>query len=227
MMSELSAQFALVIFTRWPEPGRTKTRLIPEFGADGAADIHRQLIDRTFAAARDLTESTQVLVALADAASADVSSINASASWPIIAQHGDDLGERMANAINEAFERCPSAESVVLIGVDCPDYSAALFRDAAAVLNVNDTVFAPAEDGGYGLVGVAHRAWQPALRRALFSGLDWGSSSVMQQTQIRLNAVAPQATLALLPVLWDIDHPADVHRAIRLRQLRLPCKTPT
>ena len=31
------------IFARWPEPGQAKTRLIPEYGPEGAAAIYRKL----------------------------------------------------------------------------------------------------------------------------------------------------------------------------------------
>jgi len=34
----------LIIFTRYPEPGTTKTRMIPELGVEGAADLQRRMI---------------------------------------------------------------------------------------------------------------------------------------------------------------------------------------
>ena len=39
----------LVLFTRFPEPGRAKTRLIPALGAAGAAALHRSLTESTLA----------------------------------------------------------------------------------------------------------------------------------------------------------------------------------
>ena len=38
----------LIVFTRYPEPGRSKTRLIPALGLDGAADLHRRMARHTF-----------------------------------------------------------------------------------------------------------------------------------------------------------------------------------
>ena len=35
----------LIIFTRFPAPGRSKTRLIPALGQAGAADLHRQMTE--------------------------------------------------------------------------------------------------------------------------------------------------------------------------------------
>ena len=45
----------LIIFTRYPEPGKTKTRLIPALGAEGAANLQRKLTEETVAKARQLS----------------------------------------------------------------------------------------------------------------------------------------------------------------------------
>ena len=42
----------LSIFARWPEPGAAKTRLIPDFGPEGAAAIYRKLLAHTVEVAR-------------------------------------------------------------------------------------------------------------------------------------------------------------------------------
>jgi uncharacterized protein len=235
-MNETASSWTLIIFTRWPEPGRTKTRLIPTYGAVGAADIHRQLITHTACAARGLPANATVVVALADAPAraattalpssyANESVFDCDASWRVVAQQGDDLGQRMAHAINYAFATDPNCDTAVLVGVDCPNYSTVLFCRAADALRDADTTFAPTEDGGYGLVGVARRAWQPQLRGAMFDGVPWGSATVMRQTLDQLAAITLQpddknVSLTLLEMLWDIDHPADVERAIGLGYLR-------
>jgi uncharacterized protein len=212
--------WTLVIFTRWPSAGRTKTRLIPEFGADSAAHIHRQLIGRTLSAARKLPATAQVVVAMADAPNdADLSSL-IGVDLPCVEQRGEDLGERMANAIDDTFRQYPSAEATVLIGVDCPDYSSDLFISAATALASHTVTFAPTEDGGYGLVGVRRDAWNTELRRAMFEQLDWGTSRVMSESLDRLrrvklmvDGVTPQ--VAMLETIWDVDTPADAYRAVR------------
>ncbi|MBP1718984.1 MAG: hypothetical protein H6Q43_2422, partial [Deltaproteobacteria bacterium] len=37
----------LIVFTRFPEPGESKTRLIPALGAAGAAELQRQMVEYT------------------------------------------------------------------------------------------------------------------------------------------------------------------------------------
>ena len=47
----------LILFTRYPEPGTTKTRLIPQLGPRGAADIQRQMTEHILAQALPLMTS--------------------------------------------------------------------------------------------------------------------------------------------------------------------------
>ena len=49
-----AARECLIIFTRYPEPGKTKTRLIPLLGAEGAARLQRQMTEQTLAQVKEL-----------------------------------------------------------------------------------------------------------------------------------------------------------------------------
>jgi uncharacterized protein len=228
MSKENTGDWSLIIFTRWPTLGRTKTRLIPAYGADGATSIHRQLIARTVAVVRALPASVKVVVAIADAPS-DVDKTVLFGDLTCMAQRGDDLGERMANAIDDTFLTNPSTKSVVLIGVDCPDYSVILLEHAAAALTTQSIAYAPTEDGGYGLVGVRRSAWNDAVRDAMFHDITWGSSSVMQSSLERLKRIvrsapavhADEYPIAMLSTLWDVDTPSDVERAITSSVIQL------
>jgi uncharacterized protein len=70
-----------------------------------------------------------------------------------------------------------------------------------------DVVLAPAEDGGYALIGVRR------LPARVFSGIDWGSSRVYEQTVEKLSGYRWRA----LRTVWDVDRPEDIER---LRSLR-------
>jgi glycosyltransferase A (GT-A) superfamily protein (DUF2064 family) len=37
----------LIVFTRYPEPGTTQTRLIPVLGPEGAAELQRRMTHQT------------------------------------------------------------------------------------------------------------------------------------------------------------------------------------
>ncbi len=50
----------LIVFTRYPEPGTAKTRLVPLLGPHGAAELHRQMAEHTLRQARILQASRGV-----------------------------------------------------------------------------------------------------------------------------------------------------------------------
>lgn len=202
----------LIIFTRYPEPGRTKTRLIPALGATGAAALQRQLTEHTQRQVRGLQQRQAVRVTWCFAGGDRA----AMGEW--LGPAGDyrpqaagDLGDRLHAATQQAF--AAGATAVVVIGIDCPGIDAEILTAAFDLLATQDMVLGPAADGGYYLIG---------LRRplpALFQGIDWGTAVVRQQTE----AIAQSHGLACgyLPVLHDIDRPADlpVWTAIQQRTL--------
>ena len=70
-----------------------------------------------------------------------------------------------------------------------------------------DVVLAPAEDGGYALIG-CRRAPRP-----LFEHIAWGGSDVYSTTVRRLSGL--RLRWRALRTLWDIDRPADIERLAR------------
>ncbi|WP_426167626.1 TIGR04282 family arsenosugar biosynthesis glycosyltransferase [Sandarakinorhabdus sp. DWP1-3-1] len=178
------------LFARWPEPGRAKTRLIPALGAAGAADLHRRLTERT------------VATVLAAGLPCEVRSTGANppvfADWlgpgvTVVDQGDGDLGARLARAAKTL--------PVLLLGADIPDLAPHHLHAAVAALADAPAVIGPAEDGGYWLLGLAAPAPQA------FVGVDWGTSSVCEQTLDRLPAGIPQ-----LATLADLDRPEDLAR---------------
>ena len=56
------SQQHLIIFTRYPEANRTKTRLIPLLGAEGAANLQRQMTEHTLLTVKQLQMLVSVSV---------------------------------------------------------------------------------------------------------------------------------------------------------------------
>jgi glycosyltransferase A (GT-A) superfamily protein (DUF2064 family) len=81
-------------------------------------------------------------------------------------------------------------------------------RAAAHALRDADVVLIPAEDGGYVLLGA--RVAHPQL----FSGIAWGTASVIIETRERIASLG--LTCSELPALWDVDTEADLARCERL-----------
>ena len=70
-------------------------------------------------------------------------------------------------------------------------------------------VFAPAEDGGYALIG-CRRAPRPVIER-----VDWGGNEVWRQTVERIERL--RLRWRALRMVWDVDRPEDLVRLDRRR----------
>lgn len=191
----------LMVFTRYPEPGTTKTRLIPVLGKAGAANLHRLMAQRTIARARSLQQSGRLSVEIHHTGG----NLQLMQDWlgtDIIYQNqiDGDLGARMLAAFQKSFDS--GVDKAAIIGTDCPTLKAEIMAQAFEELSQHDLVLGPAKDGGYYLIG---------LRRAipeLFSGIKWGTSEVFVCT--RAIAQNLDLNIAYLPTLADIDRPEDL-----------------
>ncbi|MGQ4646650.1 TIGR04282 family arsenosugar biosynthesis glycosyltransferase [Lyngbya aestuarii] len=198
-MSQVSER--LIIFSRYPEPGKTKTRLIPLLGDEGAAQLQRQMTEQTLITAKTLKASNSLSVEVHFAGGDQQLMRDWLGSDVIYQQQGQgDLGRRMASAFQASFNA--GMTRVVIIGTDCPDLKTQLIEQAFQALNQHDLVLGPAEDGGYYLIGLRR------LINQLFIGISWGTSQVRQKTV----EIAQKLNLAIayLPVLNDIDRPEDL-----------------
>lgn len=192
----------LIVFTRYPEPGITKTRLIPALGAVGAATLQRQMTEYVLAQAQLLQSIERVGVQVRFAGGNKQLMQN----WlgndlECLPQGEGDLGQKMANSLISAFQN--QTKSAVIIGSDCPGLTPLSIAKAFQQLHLgNDLVLGSAIDGGYYLIGVNRFIPQ------LFAGISWGSDRVFSQTV----AIAKSLNLATayLPPLADIDRPEDL-----------------
>jgi rSAM/selenodomain-associated transferase 1 len=194
-------QERLVVFTRYPEPGKAKTRLIPALGELGAAELHRQMAEHTLMQVRGLqaVRNLSVEVRFAGGDFAQMQGwLGADLNYQM--QGEGDLGDRLFHACQVTFNN--GNDSVVMIGTDCPDLDTALLQKAFQELRQHDLVLGPATDGGYYLIGLRRPVPQ------LFTGIAWSTAEVLQQTV----AIAKRLGLAIayLPTLSDIDHPEDL-----------------
>ena len=191
----------LILFTRYPEPGRTKTRLIPHLGAEGAAALQRQMTEYVLTQVLAMT-SQLPLSAEVRFAGGNVTKMKAWLGRGLVYQpQGEgDLGDRIVRAFQQGFQA--GMERIVVIGSDCPGIKPQQMIQAFNHLQQDDLVLGPAEDGGYYLIGL--RQAQPAL----FQNIAWSTADVFQQT----NAIAQQLRLSIayLDRLSDVDRPEDL-----------------
>lgn len=203
----------LIVFSRYPAPGTTKTRLSAVLGNAGAAEMQKKLTMLTLLHVRRLRHTRPVAVAICYAGGTREQITQWLGSDFVYRDQGNgDLGQRMQCAFDGAFRE--GYRRVVVIGTDCPDLCVSHLKQAFESLRCKDLVLGPATDGGYYLIG---------LRRpeeSLFTHMPWGSASVLQKT---LN-IAQQKNLSidLLETLRDIDRPEDLnHEKIKAEALRI------
>jgi len=201
--SSKSANEQLIVLTRYPTPGKTKTRLIPALGEQGAADLHAAMVEHTLRWARRLRDRrpSATVQVRCDGGDSDQLRTWLGDDLDVQPQGDGDLGQRMARAADDAFAEGTSA--VVMIGTDCPDLTETLATQAFDALGDNRSlVLGPANDGGYYLIGL--RRMVPEL----FADIAWGTDKVLNQTL----AIAAQRNLSvtLLTTLNDVDRPEDL-----------------
>lgn len=187
----------IIVFAKAPVPGQAKTRLIPRLGAWRAAHLHARLIRQT------IETALAARCGAVELHGTRPHSFFRNLKVCFRLQRGHDLGERMYHALARA--RGPA----ILIGTDCPALTPADLRRALRWLRGGyDVVIAPAEDGGYALVGTNH------AKREWFERIEWGEANVYADTVKKLKHCRWRA----LRRVWDVDRPEDVER---LRALRL------
>ena len=195
----------LLLFTRYPEAGKTKTRLIPELGKDGAALLQKKLTERVARQASLLTQRLGIKTVVHYAGGNRKKMTSWLEEMNCIEQANGDLGHRMRSAFQQTFAE--GAEAAILIGSDIPDITADLLQQAFTSLVTKEVVIGPSQDGGYYLIGlVANQASQ--LLPLLFEEMRWSTGELFTTTIHRLEMAGYDA--AVLPVLRDIDLPVDL-----------------
>ncbi|MCL1463986.1 TIGR04282 family arsenosugar biosynthesis glycosyltransferase [Argonema galeatum] len=191
----------LVIFTRYPEAGKVKTRLIPVLGAEGAAVLHRQMTESAIAQVKKLQFSLPLSLEV-HFTGGDRQLMQQWLGDDIFyrQQSEGDIGMRMASAFQIAFTN--NTDNVIIVGSDCPTLKSQIIAEAFQALSQHDLVLGPATDGGYYLIGLCR------FIPDLFTGISWSTSEVFQQTL----EIAEKLNLkvAYLTELSDVDRPEDL-----------------
>lgn len=200
-----SVQENILLFTKYPIAGRSKTRLIPILGPQGAAQLQRQMTYSITTKLKHFSKNNRSLLEIHfEGGSAQLMQEWLGTSFSFKKQSQGDLGRRMALAI---ATHLGEHQSIVLVGSDCPAIDTTILKNAFSALNDHAVVLGPAFDGGYYLVGIRGTLAEKSLH-FLFSNIDWGKESVLGQTLSRIKTL--QLSCHLLKKLHDIDTPKDL-----------------
>jgi hypothetical protein len=205
-----AASERLVLFTRHPEPGTTKTRLIPVLGPEGASEFQRRLTEHAARTASEAGRRRTLSLEVRHEGGGEARMRQWLGENFIFRPQGrGDLGARMQTSLGVAFAE--GAQRAVLIGSDIPGLTSATVVRAFDLLRRDDLVFGPATDGGYYLIGMTaagYRCGTPYLA----PGTAWGSSDLLARTLGMVRDL--RLSYRLLETLADVDRPQDLAGAM-------------
>jgi len=194
---------ALLIFMRYPEPGRVKTRLAAAIGPGSAAQIYEKLLGRTLGVAADFKRerpSVDIFVFFTPPEKQIEIQEAYPGPWNFLCQQGGHLGERMEEAVRQLLHRTYS--QVVLVGTDLADLQASDFDDAFQALDEGCSALGPAADGGFYLIGLDRPC------PSVFQSGVWGTGEIFARTESLL--VRAGLRVKHLRERRDIDSPEDL-----------------
>ncbi len=198
----------ILIFAKYPERGRCKTRLARGVGEENALRIYRALLAHTLSIVRT-TPFRKVLMV------DPPGHVHDAFEWApgmdaYLPQSGGDLGARMWAAVESGLSR--GAQKILLLGCDCPQISKESVTSSFDALNRYDVVLGPTDDGGYYLLGL--KEGNPSL----FRDIPWSTEKVFEKT---LNILKFQTLSYFVHNAFsDVDTLEDFDRVKHLEPLK-------
>lgn len=176
----------VILFTKAPNLNNSKTRLKNFLSKKERLELMRKLIGQNY----NLIENeNQYPIIYYDGEKSDLDFIDGKK----IQQSGNDLGEKMRNAI---FDQLNSYNKVVLIGSDLENLSKDHVNNAFVILDQYDVVIAPSIDGGYGLIALKEKL-------DIFSDIQYSTPNVLDDTIKKIENLGK--SYYLLNPIRDID----------------------
>jgi uncharacterized protein len=213
---------ALILMTRIPIAGKTKTRLMKTLSGEECAELHKCFLKDIFKSLENIKNDMDIYVTYTPEGSFNILDDITPSYISNYPQVGDTLGLRMLNSIDKLL--CEGYKNVVLIGSDIPQLKAEDIKRAFELLDSNDVVLGPTFDGGYYLIGMKK------IHSQLFSdSLKWGYKSVFEGTVDIANK--SNLKVGLAAKYRDIDTEEDLLNLIErfdnkiLFSNEVPCNT--
>ncbi len=192
---------ALVVMAKMPEVGITKTRLCPPFSYEQAASFYEAMLLDTFALAGNVT-GVQFGVAITPIQSVPYFKIKSPDGTRLLPVGGRDIGQCLNQTIGILLKE--GHKKVLAINSDGPSLPQEYLYQSIRLLDENDAVIGPGEDGGYYLIGLKKEIPE------VFTGIDWSTGRVLAQTLAKLQSL--HLSFAMLPAWFDVDTASDAAR---------------
>jgi rSAM/selenodomain-associated transferase 1 len=186
----------LILVAKRPRPGRVKTRLVPPLTTEQALLLYRAFLIDQLRFLRSLSDRCEVEVRLDGSCSTPEQVELGLSGLAVRGQGRGDLGARLLRAFDRSFRA--GAGVTIAMGSDSPTLPARHVLGGFDALEQGaDAVVAPAEDGGYVLIGMR----QPLPE--LFRDIPWDGPDVLHETLGR--ARDRDLDVRILDPWYDVD----------------------
>jgi rSAM/selenodomain-associated transferase 1 len=211
-----TATCAIAVMAKAPQPGRSKTRLVPPLSPAQAAGLSaaflRDITENVLAAGRLAPVQGYVayaplgLEALFDGHLAAGTGLLLADGSPEMSSGVQGFGRCLLHAVKSLLDA--GYGSACVLNSDSPTLPTAILQQAAQILAApgDRAVLGPADDGGYYLLGLK------SAHAHLFEDIAWSTDQVAAQTSLRAKEIALE--LVMLPNWYDVDDAASLFRLI-------------
>jgi rSAM/selenodomain-associated transferase 1 len=182
------------VFAKAPVPGAVKTRLIPDFGCEGAAELAAAMFVDTWHAVSS-TPGVRPLLATVNSGVFPVA-IDSRDVW---LQGDGDLGIKLERILRRALS---DAAAAIAVGADTPLLASSHIEAGVRALDGYDAVMGRCPDGGFYLLGLRK------CPEGLLSSIPWSTCETAGATAQRLRQ--RKMELHELVHLFDVDVPGDL-----------------
>ncbi|ADD68169.1 Protein of unknown function DUF2064 [Denitrovibrio acetiphilus DSM 12809] len=193
---------AHIVFIKYPQTGKVKTRLGASVGDMRAAEFYKLMVEQVLRSC--YAPNIDTLLFIQPYERLDEFREWLGDEYTFYPQDGTDLGQKMFKALKAAFEN--GYEKCVLTGTDIPDLNIDIICQADEMLNQHDAVIGPAEDGGYYLIGFNKNT----LTDVCFNKMTWSTDKVFEDTIKTFKEI--NYKISKLKTLSDLDDINDVRR---------------
>lgn len=201
----------LVLLTRYPCQGTTKTRLIPALGPEGAARLQKLMTERGVRECAKRLEPGGVGLIISFSGASTAQMRTWLGAYRYMVQTQGNIGIKMSQAFIGAVQQ--RAKRVLLLGSDIPELSSEIIGMGLNELSRGNAVLGPSADGGFYAIGMTAAQIHHGVP-SIFENVEWSTAATGGTVLERMAKLG--CSPVLLPVLQDIDLPEDLTLAQKL-----------
>lgn len=195
----------VILMSRAPIPGKTKTRLQSHLTGKQCAKLHKAFlkdISNMLVEVSKQRENVNLYLTYTPPGTEEMFNDLIPDEFDFFAQQGEDLGQKMYYALEHVAQE---DERQIILGSDLPTLQLSVILDAIDQLQDKDVVVGPSQDGGYYLLGTK----EPVS--CLFDDIIFGKNDVLKATikairsqQLSYNLVETWSDIDLYPELVEL-----------------------